>query len=96
MGEILQADLDILHRLGGTLGGHADAIAALKVTASVRMPDSPIQAVSQRVDDAVVAAFGVIGGNIRTMSHRTTNAAKTYEELDKANAAQLSRYNGGR
>lgn len=96
MGDLLQADLDTLRRLGGTLAGHADTIGQLKISAAVTMPGSPIQSVSSRVDDAVIKAFGLIGNNIRQISDRSTDAADTYEEMDRANGDHLRRYNSGR
>lgn len=95
MGDLLKADLDNLHSLGGTLGGHADAIDALKVTATVTMPGSPIQAVADQVGPAVVKAFGVMGADIRRMGNVCTNAAKSYEEAQRTFTAQLNQYTRG-
>ncbi|MBF6066060.1 hypothetical protein IU500_33915 [Nocardia terpenica] len=92
MGEMLQADLDTLHRLGGTLAGHADAIGQIKISATVTMPDSPLSNMSTQVTDAVIKAYGLIGGNIRQMSDATNTAATTYAEVDQLFAGQLRRY----
>ncbi|MFI5776957.1 hypothetical protein [Nocardia sp. NPDC051570] len=95
MGDILQADLDILHRLGGTLASHADAIGQIKVSATAAMPNSPLQDASARATDAVLKAYGLIGRNIRQLSDATNSAAKTYEEVDQLFADQLHRYTNG-
>lgn len=93
--HMLQADLDTLHRLGGTLAGHADAIGQIKVEATVTMPGSPVQGAADRVGNAVVEAYNLIGGNIRRMADNTQLAAKSYEEVDQAFANQLRRYADG-
>ncbi|MQY22906.1 hypothetical protein [Nocardia macrotermitis] len=95
MSNFLQADLDTLHRLGGTLAGHSDAIAKIKVTGSVTMPNSPVQGSADQIADAVSKAYALIGDNIRQMSEGAKTAATTYEETDQAFAAQLHRYTGG-
>ncbi|WP_024800134.1 hypothetical protein [Nocardia sp. BMG51109] len=95
MSDMLQADLDTLHRLGGTLAGHADAIGQIKVEATVTMPGSPVQGAADRVGNAVVEAYNLIGGNIRRMADNTQLAAKSYEEVDQAFANQLRRYADG-
>ena len=96
MGDLFQVDLDDLHRLGGTLAGHADAIGRLEITAKVEMPGSPVQAASDQVGDAVVKAFGVIGAGIRRMADASTNAARTYEEADRVFSTQRDQYLSGR
>ncbi|MFI5776266.1 hypothetical protein [Nocardia sp. NPDC051570] len=93
--DMLQADLDTLHRLGATLAGHADAIDQIRISDTVTMPDSPIQAVSSQVNDAVVTAYKLIGDNIRRMSDGSKSAAETYEKTDQAFAGQLHRYIAG-
>lgn len=95
MGDLLQADLDNLHRLGGTLGGHADSIGALKVTATVTMPGSPVQGTSDQVSAAVVKAFGQIGADIRRMGDACTNAARSYDEAERTFTTQLNQYTRG-
>ncbi|MEG8181253.1 hypothetical protein GZH49_22355 [Nocardia terpenica] len=92
MGDILQADLDTLHQLGGTLTGHADAIGKITISATVTMPDSPLSNAPTQVSDAVIKAYGLIGGNIRQMADATNTAAKTYEEVEQLFADQLRRY----
>ncbi|BDB42825.1 MULTISPECIES: hypothetical protein [Mycobacterium] len=96
MDELLQVDLDNLHRLGATLAGHADAIAGCKLTVAVAMPGSPVQIAADQVGDGVVKAFGVVGKCVRRMAEASTNAAATYEELDQAFAAQRRLYSDGR
>lgn len=96
MGNLLQVDLDNLHRLGATLAGHADAIAGLKLTATVDMPGSPVQAASAQAGDAVIKGFGVVGTAVRRMADATTNAAASYEALDQGFTAQQRQYTGGR
>jgi len=91
---MLQADLDTLHRLSGTLAGHSDAIAKITITSTVTMPDSPVQTPASQIGDAVMKAYALIGDNIRQMSDGTKTAATTYEETDQAFAAQLHRYTG--
>ncbi|MFF0490044.1 hypothetical protein ACFYTQ_13590 [Nocardia sp. NPDC004068] len=95
MADMLQADLDTLHRLGDTLADHADAIGKIKISVSVVMPDSPLQNVGARIGDAVIGAFGLIGRNIREMADASKAAAKTYEENDRVYADQLARYTRG-
>jgi ABC-type transporter Mla subunit MlaD len=94
MGDMLQADLDTLHRLGQTLSDHADAIDKIKVTQVITMPDSPVQP-SAQISAAVMKAYGLIGANIRQLSDSTKTASKTYEETDQAFADQLRRYTSG-
>ncbi|RUP03363.1 MAG: hypothetical protein EKK34_19445 [Mycobacterium sp.] len=96
MGDLFQVDLDNLHRLGATLAGHADAIAALKITAAVEMPGSPVQEASAQVNDAVIKGFGVVGAGVRRMADFSTNAATTYEAVDRGFADQRRQYAGGR
>jgi hypothetical protein len=93
--DILQADLDVLHKLGGVLSGRADAIAQIKVSAAVTMPGSPVQDAAAGVGDAVVAAYGLIGSNIRQMSENAQQAAKTYEQVDTVFADQMHKYTSG-
>lgn len=95
LGYMLQVDQDTLHQLGGALAGHADAIGQIKISAAVAMPDSPVQALSTQASDAVIKAYGVIGGNVRQMSEASQSAAKTYEEVDQLFAGQLRRYSSG-
>ncbi len=96
MGDLFQVDLDNLHRLGTTLAGHADAIGALKITAVVDMPGSPVQEAAERVSDAVAKGFGVIGAGVRRMAEASTNAATTYEAVDRGFADQRRQYSGDR
>jgi hypothetical protein len=96
MGNLLDVDLQNLHRLGAGLAGHADAIKALKITATVRMPGSPVQGVADQAGAAVVEAFRVIGGNITRMSDACTHAARTYEEADRVFVTQRQQYASGR
>ncbi|MEG8181930.1 hypothetical protein GZH49_25875 [Nocardia terpenica] len=91
----LEADLDTLYRLGGTLAGHADAIGQIKVSATVTMADSPVQELSTQVGDAVSKAFGFLGGNIRQMSDATQTSAKSYAEVEQVFADRLRRYTSG-
>jgi hypothetical protein len=96
MGKFFQVDLDNLHRLGATLGGHADAIGGLKLTAKVEMPGSPVQGAADQVSDGVGKAFDVIGKNIRQMANACTNVAATYEEADRVFSTQRDQYLNGR
>ncbi|MCC3330920.1 hypothetical protein [Nocardia abscessus] len=96
MGELLEVDLDTLRWLGGQLGGHADAITTLRLSAVVNMGDSPIQAVSAQVGTAVLEVFGLIGGNLKELSEKTVGAVKTYEDFEQVNTDLLNRYNEGR
>lgn len=96
MGDLLQVDLDNLHRLGATLAGHADAIRALTITAAVDMPGSPVQDAAAQVGDAVVRGFGVVGAGVRRMADFSADAATTYEAVDRGFADQRRQYTGGR
>jgi hypothetical protein len=95
VGGLFQVDLDNLHKLGSALAGHADAIGKLTLTAKVQMPGSPVQAVSDKADDAVAKAFGVIGTGIRRMADASTNAADAYDVVDQTFAGQRRQYASG-
>ncbi|MCU1647162.1 MAG: hypothetical protein JWN03_7437 [Nocardia sp.] len=95
MADILDVDLATLHSLATELTGQADAIGKIAPTKAVYMPGSPVATVSTQVSDAVVKAYGVIGGQIQTLGDRAKSAGGTYEGVDKANADQLDKYGRG-
>jgi hypothetical protein len=94
--DVLRADLDAIGGLGGALAGHADAIGRIEVPVTITMPNSPLQALSVRVGEAVTAAFGGIGDEIRRLAATTETAAEGYAQADRAFAARLRRTMGGR
>ncbi|MFE3257051.1 hypothetical protein [Nocardia sp. NPDC059229] len=95
MTAFFEVDLSTLHGLATELGGQADDIGKLKLTKAVNMPDSPVAAVSTQVGDAVVKAYGLIGGQIQTMAERAKSASGTYEDMDQANKDQFDKYGRG-
>lgn len=95
MADILEVDLATLRGMATELVGQADTIGKIALTKTVSMPGSPVAEASTLVGDAVPKAYGLIGGQIRTMAERAQTASGTYEDMDKANAAQLDRYNRG-
>ncbi|MEU1427997.1 hypothetical protein ABZ412_13070 [Nocardia sp. NPDC005746] len=95
MADILDVDLTTLHGLATELGGQADEISKLKLTKAVSMPGSPVAAVSEQVGDAVLKAYGLIGGQIHTLADRAKSAGGSYEDMDKSNKDQLDKYGRG-
>lgn len=95
MSEILQVDLDTLHRMGSALDAHAGAITEITVTATAQMADSPLQPLATRSVDAITQAFGAVGGGIQHLAEASTTAATSYDGLDAAFAAQLHRHGDG-
>ncbi|QVI20908.1 hypothetical protein KHQ06_33315 [Nocardia tengchongensis] len=95
MADILDVDLATLHGLATELGGQADKIGKLALTQAVNMPDSPVETVSTQVGDAVLKAYGLIGGQIRTLADRAKSASGSYEDMDKSNKDQLDKYGRG-
>lgn len=95
MAEILEVDLATLRGMATELFGQADAIGKIALTKTVNMPGSPVAEVSALVGDGVLKAYGLIGGQIRTLAERGQSAAGTYEDMDKGNADQLDRYSRG-
>jgi len=67
----------------------------MKITATVTMPNSPIQGLSGQVSTMVTNAFMFIGDKYHQLSEATKTSANSYEELDQAFAAELHRYTGG-
>ncbi|MGV9838943.1 type VII secretion target [Nocardia niigatensis] len=95
MADILDADLSTLHGLATELGGQAEDIGKLAITTAVTMPESPLEAVTTQVGDAVHKAYGLVQGQIQTLADRAKSASGTYEDMDKANADQLDKYGRG-
>ncbi len=88
----MDADLQTLDWLASVLTAHADAIGKLGITAAMTMPDSPIQALSDRIADGAARSFEVLGVNYRQIAEATRRSRSSYDELDTAFAAQLRRY----
>ncbi|MEV0463611.1 hypothetical protein AB0I30_13825 [Nocardia tengchongensis] len=95
MTDILDVDLTTLHGLATELGGQAQDIGKIALTKAVSMPDSPVQAVSTQVGDAVLKAYGLIAGQVQTLADRAKSASGSYEDMDQSNKDQLDKYGRG-
>ncbi|MBN7561407.1 hypothetical protein [Mycobacteroides abscessus] len=95
MGQMLQADIDALRRLGQTLASQAAAINAIQLPAVVVMPGSPVEGASRNLGIEVKSAYSYMGKSIDRMGGLAGTSATTYEDVDRVFADQLSLYRAG-
>ncbi|MBY4130243.1 hypothetical protein HQO83_17760 [Rhodococcus fascians] len=95
MGELLLVDLEELRALGRTLADTAITMNAIRVTATVTMPGSPIAPVSEQSTKTTADAFSRIANNVNQMSATCEWNATSYEDVDNAFCSQLQRYDAG-
>lgn len=95
MGQMLQADIDALRRLGQTLTNQAAAINAIQLPAPVVMPGSPVESASSNLGIEAKSAYVYMAKSIDQMGGLAGTSATTYEDVDRTFADQLSRYRVG-